>query len=55
MSGFLAALVIFGGSVFAFVGFGFPETARRFVRSGSLEANGKGEDLVETLTRKDQD
>ena len=34
------ALVIFGGCVFLFVGFGLPETARNIVGNGHLEAPG---------------
>ena len=36
------ALVIFGGSVFVFVGLGLPETARSIVGNGDLEATGWG-------------
>ena len=36
------ALVIFGGSVFLFVGLGLPETARNIVGNGSVEATGWG-------------
>ena len=36
------ALVIFGASVFVFVGVGLPETARSIVGNGSLEATGWG-------------
>ena len=36
------ALVIFGGSVFLFVGFGLPETARSIVGNGNVEATGWG-------------
>ena len=37
------ALVIFGGSVFVFVGFGLPETARSIVGNGDVKATGWGE------------
>ena len=37
------ALVIFGGSVFLFVGIGLPETARSVVGNGDVEATGWGE------------
>ena len=36
------ALVIFGGSVFVFVGVGLPETARSIVGNGSVDATGWG-------------
>ena len=36
------ALVIFGGSVFLFVGLGLPETARNIVGNGNVEATGWG-------------
>lgn len=36
------ALVIFGGSVFLFVGVGLPETARSVVGNGNVEATGWG-------------
>lgn len=36
------ALVIFGGSVFVFVGFGLPETARSIVGNGDVKATGWG-------------
>lgn len=36
------ALVIFGGSVFLFVGLGLPETARKIVGNGTVEATGWG-------------
>lgn len=36
------ALVIFGGGVFLFVGFGLPETARSVVGNGSVQATGWG-------------
>ncbi|CAF9907948.1 hypothetical protein IMSHALPRED_006539 [Imshaugia aleurites] len=36
------ALVIFGGSVFLFVGLGLPETARSIVGNGNVEATGWG-------------
>ncbi len=36
------ALVIFGGSVLLFIGFGLPETARSVVGNGSMEATGWG-------------
>lgn len=36
------ALVIFGGSVFLFVGVGLPETARSIVGNGGVEATGWG-------------
>lgn len=36
------ALVIFGGSVFLFVGVGLPETARSIVGSGNVKATGWG-------------
>lgn len=36
------ALVIFGGGVFLFVGFGLPETARNIVGNGNVEATGWG-------------
>ena len=35
-------LVIFGGSVFVFVGFGLPETARSIVGNGDVKATGWG-------------
>ena len=61
------ALVIFGGSVFVFVGVGLPETARSIVGNGSLEATGWGKtwwrllqgrtktasDTTETMTMKE--
>ncbi|KAL9136203.1 MAG: hypothetical protein Q9175_002592 [Cornicularia normoerica] len=52
------ALVIFGGSVFLFVGFGLPETARNIVGNGSVEATGWGKswwDLLRGRSRREVD
>lgn len=52
------ALVIFGGSVFLFIGFELPETARNIVGNGSVEATGWGKswwDLLRGRSRREVD
>lgn len=46
------ALVIFGGSVFVFVGFGLPETARSIVGNGDVKATGWGKSWWSHLRRE---
>ena len=48
------ALVIFGGSVFLFVGMGLPETARSVVGNGDVEATGWGRTWWSLFRRRDK-